>query len=243
MSIAKLVSVALFAGLSVFGCQNVIGVSDLEVTGASSGETSTTTTSSSSSSAAGSSSSTGGGACSSCQSHFGCDPNGVCYSVCDEMIGCAPDSYCSLKPKTCMACGSAPPKGPCPGGVPNCDSCDPSDDSCVIQCDIPGKCAGTFTNTAKALPVRIVCNDQCDGLTITTASSALTEVVCTSGCNGLTLDCAPDGACKLTCNGTGCVNAKVDCGGNECTVACAAGAVSVEQMCNNSCSCAKTGCN
>jgi len=153
-----------------------------------------------------------------------------------------PGSVCFIQPHACMGCGGVPPQGPCPGSLMGCDVCESAAGPCVVKCETPGECAIDVIYNGAGTPVRVECNDQCDGITITSAQTAPLEVVCTSGCNGLKLNCSPDGSCTLTCNGSGCVDAQVNCGGNVCSVACKATPVKVTQICNNSCSCTKGGC-
>src|SRR5262249_46383966 len=109
-------------------------------------------------------------------------------------------------------------------------------------CDTPGECTTSRALQAMFTPMRLECGDQCDNITVTCQGAAPCEVICDAGCNGLRFDCGLDGPCSLTCNGTGCVGATVTCGGNSCDVACKSVPVAVQQVCDNSCSCNKVGC-
>ena len=189
----------------------------------------------------------GGGLCStkpmSCPNNYGCDAAGKqCATTCDGADGCASGYLCLVGPHKCVACGTTPPKGPCPVPGMTCDMCDAATDACVTTCTTAGKCAKDIVLTANAHPARLECGDQCDGISVTCSGASPCDVVCGGGCKGLKLICSGDGACSLTCTGAGCVGAAVTCGGNACSASCTGTPVAVTQTCGNACSCNKTGC-
>lgn len=225
----------LCACLAIVNCQVVIGVSNLEVTSGTGGQGGGSSQSNSSSSS---------GTCSGCMPYYGCDATGKeCATKCDESSGCADDGVCFLKPQLCMGCGAVPPLGPCPGQTQICEVCDSGTGTCILKCDTPGECAANVAFDGGGLPIRIECNDQCNNMVITSVQTAPIEVICTSGCHGLTLNCSPDGSCTLNCKeANGCLGAKVNCGNNDCLAVCPLNAIEVQQTCNGSCACTKSGC-
>ena len=199
----------------------------------------------------------GSGKCSSqtatsCAAHFGCSGDGkTCSTTCTRDTGCSETGFCTKKPMgmgmdmdtgMCVACGIFPPNAACPMPPNDCDTCN-SDKLCIAACN-PTKCNGDKTVNSGVGPARLDCGAQCNKIMVSCLGPYPCEVVCESGgCKNLILDCGPDSSCKLTCNGDSCSGATITCGGNKCEATCPSGSSSVvNQVCNGSCGCKKTGC-
>ena len=196
------------------------------------------------------------GVCSStsapCPNRFGCDAAGkACNNTCGMNIqggGCAADAVCfagmSMTNGQCQACGYSPPAqgGPGCGGTQGCDTC--TGGVCQKVCDQPGECTASMIELSVLTGgARIECKDQCNGVEIRCVGAGNCEIVCEgSGCNNLVVSCSPDGPCRLHCKGTGCANAKMNCGRNKCEAICEGPTAIMQESCNGSCACTKSGC-
>ena len=173
-----------------------------------------------------------------CPQLYACNEAGTaCNTSCTMASQCASNAFCGFGPMMCIACGMSAPPASCAG----CEGC--TANTCITTCDSPDECTSNVDLDTGMVAKRLLCGDQCNGITVSCHGPRTCEVVCESGgCQDLTLTCASDTICKLTCNGTGCAGAvTMSCGDNACNATCA-DAKPINQMCNGSCGCTKTGC-
>jgi hypothetical protein len=238
------------------GCQNIAGITDLEV-----GKQPPPPTGGGGSGASGGSSGEGGtsnggagGESNGAGGQGGGEGGGAGLGeMCDAMtMPCQPDLICEPVQEECKECGFMPPAPPCNaalagsicGGVCAMDG---GADVCQRDCSAPN-CASTITvgSTGAGQALRTVVNcpgsGDCTGLTVQCTGAAECKVICGDGaCSGLTLEHVNVGQepapLKLECMGPdACSNATLNCGPNACDVV-GPGVMNVTQECGPSCDC------
>jgi hypothetical protein len=165
---------------------------------------------------------------------------GALGGPCKASADCPADAFCAVAPGTCAGCGLSPPGPTCGTQCPAC-----SQNICALRCaDLAGgRCQPNEVLHAEAGPVEITCGSECKGGTFTCKGPYPCTLVCGDGCGGVSLNCDIEGACKVKCMGTGCMDRVTQqCGDNACDASCE-GKGTVVQVCKSACSCSHPGCS
>ena len=176
-----------------------------------------------------------GTASGTCAPVFGAtDPDDECTGtdVCDGSGSCA--SLCGLAP--------TPPGGNCPGVCTG--GC--AGTTCNIDCSGAG-CQG-IVNCPPGFDCAVTCSGLCQSTTINCPDGFGCAVSCSGmqNCQDTVINCSSTGICSLNCGPQNqvCRDASLNCGGNDCTMTCAATGFPPAQVCGGgACACTNDGCN